>query len=91
MSGPAEAVLGAVLNLLVDVLFYGTGRLVLPLVTFGHARVERAFNAEGLRFGWLGTARDDEHRLVLSGEIGALFGFVIWVSVIVAVVVYLRR
>jgi len=91
MSGPADAVLGAVFSLLVDVLFYGTGRLVLPLVTFGRVRVERAVRAEGLRFGWLGTARDDKHRLVLSGEIGALFGFVVWVSVIVAAIVLLRQ
>ena len=91
MSGPADAVLGAVFNLLVDVLFYGTGRLVLPLVTFGRVRVERAVHAKGLRFGWLGTARDDKHRLVLSGEIGALFGFVVWVGVIIAAIAFLRR
>jgi len=91
MSGPVDAVLGAVFNLLVDVLFYGTGRLVMPLVTFGGVHVERAVNAEGLRFGWCRTARDDKHRLVLSGEIGALFGFAVWVSVIIAAIAFLRR
>ena len=91
MSGPVDAVLGAVFNMLIEVVFYGTGRLVLPLITFGRVRVERAIHAEGLRFSWLGTTRDDKHRLVLSGEIGALVGFVVWVSFIVAAVVLLRR
>jgi len=91
MSGPADALLSAVFNMLIDVVFYGTGRIILPLVTFGRVRVERAVHAEGLRFGWLGTARDDKRRLVLSGEIGALFGFVVWVIVIVAAIVLLRR
>ena len=43
MSGPADAVLSAVFNLLVDVLFYGTGRLVMPLVTFGRAKDHRSW------------------------------------------------
>jgi hypothetical protein len=53
--------------------------------------VERAVNAEGLRLGWLRTARDGKNRLVLSGEIGALFGFVVWVGVITAAIAFLRR
>lgn len=83
--------LDAVFALLVDVVFYGTARLVLPLITLGRVHTERAVRAENVRIGWLGTGRDDRGRWVISGEIAALFGCVFLVGIIATSVVLLLK
>jgi hypothetical protein len=57
---------------LLSLVFYGVGRVLLPLVTFGRARSEAP--SETLSFPWHGLARSPNGSLVVSAEAVAVFG-----------------
>lgn len=81
----------ATLAMLGEFVFYGTARIVLPLLTFGRVRAERMFHENTTRIGWLGAGRDNAGRWVLSGQMAALFGCVFWVVVVVVIILLVRR
>ena len=64
-----------------EVFAYGTGRVVIPVLSLGRARVDnwnaRRYLAE-FRWWW----REDG-QLVFSGETAAFVGVVFWIAVIV--------
>lgn len=66
----------------IEVFCYGTGRVVIPLLSLGTARVDK-WNARRylatFKFWW----REDG-QVVISGETAAFVGFVFWIAVIVA-------
>ena len=70
-------------RIVVEVFCYGTGRVVIPLLSLGTARVDK-WNAKRYltthKFWW----REDG-QVVIDGEIAAFIGFVFWIAVIVAV------
>ena len=80
----------SVFTLFVEVVLYGTARLVLPCITLGRVRVERTIR-ETTRIGWFGAGRDDEGRFVLSGEAGILAGFLCWLGIITIAVAILYK
>lgn len=61
---------------------YGTGRLVIPVLSFGTARGEK-FSArryfKSSRFWWR-----EKEQLVFDAEITAVIGFLFWIAVGVA-------
>lgn len=66
----------------IEVFCYGTGRVVIPLLSLGTARVDK-WNARRylatFKFWW----REDG-QVVIGGETAAFVGFVFWIAVIVA-------
>ena len=64
-----------------EVFAYGTGRVVIPVLSLGRARVDK-WNARRylteFRWWW----REDG-QLVFSGETAAFIGVVFWIAVIV--------
>jgi hypothetical protein len=85
-----EGVLEVVGNVLIDVICYGTARVLLPLLSIGWVRAERSADSGVLRFGIFGGARDTNGRFVLSREMSALFGGVFLVGLAVLGFVLLR-
>lgn len=80
----------ATLAMLVEVVFYGTARIVLPLLTFGRVRTERMFSPDTARIGWLGAGRDSAGRWVLSSQMAALLGCAFWIAVVAVIIVLVR-
>nr|WP_315214508.1 hypothetical protein [uncultured Duganella sp.] len=66
----------------IEVFCYGTGRVVIPLLSLGTARVDK-WNARRYLATFKLWWREDG-QVVISGETAAFVGFVFWIAVIVA-------
>ena len=71
------------LRVVLEVFCYGTGRVVIPVLSLGTARVDR-WNARRYLATFKLWWREDE-QVVISGETAAFIGFLFWVAVIVAI------
>lgn len=66
----------------VEVLGYGTGRVVIPVLSLGKARVDK-WNARRYLTTFKLWWREDR-QVVFSGETAAFLGVVFWVAVALA-------
>ena len=78
-----ELILQAIAEIALQGAGYFTGRVVVPVVTFGKARVEPAPKGVRVYPKWHGFNRGSDGRLVIDAEMGALFGLAFWVLVAV--------
>ncbi|SEN27276.1 hypothetical protein SAMN05428959_101961 [Duganella sp. CF517] len=69
-------------RIVIEVFCYGTGRVVIPVLSLGAARVDK-WNARRYVTAYKLWWREDG-QLVFSGETAAFIGFVFWIAVIVA-------
>lgn len=71
-----------VVRILLEVICYGTGRVIIPALSLGRARVDK-WNARRylttFKLWWR-----EEGQVVISGETAAFIGFVFWIAVLVA-------
>jgi hypothetical protein len=65
-----------------EVFCYGTGRVVIPVLSFGTARVDK-WNARRYLTTFKLWWREDGH-VVIAGETAAIIGLIFWIAVIVA-------
>lgn len=68
-------------RVLVEVIGYGTGRVIIPVLSLGKARVDK-WNARRYLTTFNLWWREDRH-LVFSGETAAFLGVVFWIAVII--------
>jgi len=71
-------------RIVMEVICYGTGRVVIPVLSLGRARVDK-WNARRYVTTFTPWWREDG-KVVFSGEIAAFIGVVFWIAV--AVVAY---
>jgi hypothetical protein len=65
-----------------EVFCYGTGRVVIPVLSLGTARVDK-WNARRYLTTFKLWWREDE-QVVIGGEAATFIGIVFWIAVIVA-------
>jgi hypothetical protein len=70
-------------RIVIEVFCYGTGRVVIPVLFLGTARVDK-WNAHRYVTAYKLWWREDG-QVVISGETAAFIGFMFWIAVIVAV------
>ena len=70
-------------RIVIEVFCYGTGRVVIPVLSLGTARVDK-WNARRYVAAYKLWWREDG-QVVISGETAAFIGFMFWIAVIVAV------
>lgn len=70
--GPLLLLAEPILEFLMQVIAYGIGRIVLPVISLGRARGEEI--GEQLSFPWYGIARLPTGVVVLSCDATSLFG-----------------
>lgn len=83
-----EFILEFFFEILFQVVFYGTGRVLIPCLTLGKVRGE-GFKDETLAkksYYWRGSKG-----LVLSSDVTIIIGFLFWIGVAVIAVVYFNR
>lgn len=68
-------------RIVIEVFCYGTGRVVIPVLSLGRARVDK-WNARRYitTFEWWWR---EDGQVVFSGEAAAFIGVVFWIAVIV--------
>jgi hypothetical protein len=71
------------IGLVVNLLFYGTAKLLVPLVSFGRWQVDDQKSGAGWLSGWPFAARK-EGKLYFSFESGVLFGVFFWIVLVIA-------
>jgi hypothetical protein len=71
----------AILECLLQVIAYGVGRAVLPILTLGRIRAESV--GDQLSFSWHGIARLPGGMYVLSHDVTSVFGLVALVLIVV--------
>jgi len=70
------------LRVVLEVFCYGTGRVVIPVLSLGKARVDKWNTRRYLATYNLWWHEDG--KVVISGETTALIGLVFWIAVVVA-------
>jgi hypothetical protein len=66
---------GFVLEYLLEIVCYGLGKIIVPIVTLGRARSQG--ESEIISFPWYGIARSSDGRLVVAPVWTAFCGFVV--------------
>ena len=74
---------------LMEVVFYTTARLLLPLLSFGQIRVEQVAE-NGIAYNWLGLGRDARNQRVLEYTAASWLGLFLWMGVLTAALLVLR-
>lgn len=70
-------------RVVIEVFCYGTGRVVIPVLSLGAARVDK-WSARR----YLATFKlcwREEGQVVIGGETAAFIGLVFWIAVVVAI------
>ncbi|WP_242107223.1 hypothetical protein [Luteimonas aquatica] len=79
---PSEIVRDPVVRPILEIVLrlFGdfTGRVVVPLFTFGHAYVEPAVKGVRISPKWHGFHRASDGRRVVAAEMGAFLGLAFW-------------
>ncbi len=86
-----EFILRPIVEIIVQVFCYFTGRVIVPMLTLGLVYVEPA--PKGTRVvkpRWHGFHRATRGRYVVDADMGALLGLLFWALVIVVVVLVYR-
>lgn len=81
LEAVAESVLAPLLGLVLELLGYLTGRVVVPVFTFGFFRVEALSREKRRRRTGEWFARQTNQPRVISPDAGALCGFVFWSAI----------
>lgn len=74
-----------ILQFLGEVVCYGTGRLLLPVISLGQITVEDAPGP-----WWKPFARLPNGKIAVSHDGATMFGLIVWVIVVVAAVIAWR-
>lgn len=84
-----ESALRPLTEIVFEGVLYWTGRLVVPLLSVGLARVER-LSDESLSYSLFGLARDARGRIVLSANAGSFSGLFVLVGAVFFVAYVVR-
>lgn len=76
-----EFILRPILEFVLYVFGYWTGRLVLPLFSAGRVEVAPLFERTKVKPKWHGFQRGAEGRLVADSDTASLIGFVFWAAI----------
>jgi hypothetical protein len=79
-----ELILRPILEVALQIFAYFTGRVIVPLFSFGMAYVEPA--PKGVRVvvpKWHGFHRGSRGKIVVDCEMGALLGLLFWFFVVI--------
>ena len=69
---------------------YGTARLVLPILSWGHMRTEPYVEGHPLRRRWHGFHRARDGLIVVGFSMATFLGFLFWLVVLAAVLLSVR-
>lgn len=86
----AEWFLQPLLELLLQVFGYWTGRIVVPVLSFGLIRIEHADGKRRARPRWHGFHRAEKGGIVIDDDTTIFLGLAFWVAVGVAAYFILR-
>jgi hypothetical protein len=86
----SEWLLRPLIELLLQLLGYWTGRIVVPALSFGLIRIEHIERAKRIRPRWHGFHRGKDGGIVIDDEMTMLLGFLSWVVVAAAAYFILR-
>ena len=89
LSAVGEFFLQPLFELIFQVLGYLTGRVVVPLFSFGIVRVERIIGKTKHRPSLRNARIESEQHRVISADAGTFFGILFWC--LVAIVVFLFK
>ncbi|MFZ6875673.1 hypothetical protein ACO0LF_26705 [Undibacterium sp. Di27W] len=78
-----------IFEILLQVIAYGTGRLIIPVLSLGTMRGE-AFKGESSPYNKASFWRDSKG-IVISGDMTSLIGIVFWIVIAIAVAIYVNR
>jgi hypothetical protein len=78
-----------VLEVVFEFIGYFTGRVALPIISFGQAKAE-SLGGDG-PFGWHGFKRLPDGTIVASMNATSLVGLLVWLAGIVAVLIWYVR
>lgn len=73
-----------VVDFLLDIIGYGTARMLLPLLTFGRIRVE-AVKSRDAGFNSLGFKRLPGGELLCASDLAGWVGVLIWALLLVVI------
>jgi hypothetical protein len=85
-----EWVLQPLFELLLQVFGYWTGRIVVPVLSFGLVRIEHVDSARRTRPRWHGFHRGKHGGIVIDDDMTMFLGFLFWVAVGAAAYFVLR-
>ncbi len=71
-------------ELVLEVVGYFTGRIVIPVFTFGRVHVEPGRKGEWTKPRWRRLVRLPDGTYLMSAEMGATWGALLWISVGIA-------
>lgn len=86
----AEGFIRALFEGLFEVFGYWTGRIVVPVLSFGLIRIEGVDRARRVRPRWHGFHRGKDGGIVIDDNMTVLLGLLFWVAVGVAAYFVLR-
>ena len=78
LSAVSEFLIQTVGEFVLEVAGYFTGRVVIPLLTFGRVRVEPGRKGEWTTPKWHGLNKQPDGSYLASAEMGALLGLLFW-------------
>ena len=79
---PAEVPARFLPEAVIQVIGYFTARLLLPLVTFGHVRVDPLTRGTPPKFKWHGVHRTRSGKIVLQADLAGTLGLIFWAAII---------
>ncbi|HEX2117059.1 MAG TPA: hypothetical protein VHM01_21860 [Alphaproteobacteria bacterium] len=89
MSFLLELLFRVLIELVFEFIGYFTGRVALPIISFGRARAEPLVG-DG-PFAWHGFKRAPDGTIVASMNATSLIGLLVWLAGIVAAVIWYMR
>lgn len=79
-----ELILQPIVEVVLQFIGYFTGRVVVPVLSFGRAYISPAPRGVPVWPRWHGFNRSSDGHIVLDCEMGAFFGVIFWLVVGVA-------
>lgn len=77
-----EAAIRVVAQAVLEVVCYGTARVIIPLATLGRVKVEPAPKRVTVVSKWHGFGRTHGGQIYVAPEMAALLGLIFWIIVI---------
>lgn len=87
LSSIAEFILQPIAEFVLQVIGYFTARVIVPIFSFGVVHVEPGPHKEVIvpKFG---RVQRHSGKLIMDAELGALFGIIFWLVVVVGSIAY---
>ncbi len=76
-----ELIIRPLAEITLEIAGYATGRVVVPVLSFGRVTVEPVCKDKRAKPRWQGFYRNENKRIILTVETGALLGLFFWFAV----------